>query len=99
MARHENSERPNRELTKRSDFYQRSRAEARKKDLSESGLSGKWISKVQKRKPAMYSVAFVRERVQGLSERGFVNPHKMVEISPRVLSYSLETIDKKLKGL
>ncbi len=48
---------------------------------------------------SLWPVQSYDEKIQGLIERGFKDPQKMITSSPSILDYSFENIDKKIQGL
>ncbi|MBI2051294.1 hypothetical protein HYT33_00875, partial [Candidatus Roizmanbacteria bacterium] len=46
-----------------------------------------------------YAFENIDAKLEGLQQRGFRNPTKMVESSPTILGYAFENIDQKLEGL
>ncbi len=61
------------------------------------GFSESWIDSLQESRPTLYAPEIVRGHIDGLSQRGFSNPHKMIESSPAILGYAFENIDRRLK--
>ena len=47
----------------------------------------------------LWPVQNYNEKIEGLLERGFKNPQKMITSLPAILSYSFDNIDKKIEGL
>ena len=71
----------------------------RRDHLLSIGLSEKTIEKIPQTKPPLYSKDTVNNTIQGLKDRGFANPEKMIATLPPVLNLSFENIDGKIKML
>jgi len=63
------------------------------------GLSQKIIENIEKNRPALYPIESIKNTIQGLKERGFTNPEKMITSLPTIFNYSFENIDGKIQGL
>ena len=47
----------------------------------------------------LWPVMSYPEKIKGLTDRGFKDPHKMIASFPSILGLALENIDAKIKGL
>ena len=63
------------------------------------GFTSVWIEQVIRTHPTLWTPKVVDDHLNGLLQRGFTNPNKMVESSPAILGYAFENIDAKLQGL
>ncbi len=63
------------------------------------GFPDTWVDIVSQTRPTLWAPEIVDEQLNGLRERGFNNPNKMVESLPSILGYAFENIDAKLAGL
>ena len=65
-----------------------------------TGLFGAdWVTRVKNHISALWSIESYKEKVQGLTARGFTNPQKMITSLPTILGYSFDNIDEKIQGL
>src|SRR3989338_2606715 len=71
----------------------------RRSGLLSMGFGQSWIDSLQESRPTLYAPEVVRGHIDGLSQRGFTNPNKMIESLPAILGYAFENIDAKLEGL
>ena len=71
----------------------------RRSGLLSMGFGQSWIDSLQESRPTLYAPEVVRGHIDGLSQRGFTNPNKMIESLPAMLGYAFENIDAKLEGL
>lgn len=70
--------------------------ERRKNDLLKHNFREAWINKVFANHPYLFSIDTVSSTLEWLSERGFHNPHKMIETLPAILGYDQKNIDEKI---
>lgn len=73
--------------------------ERRKNDLLEHNFRQAWINKVFANHPYLFSIDTVSNTLDWLSERGFHNPHKMIETLPALLGYDKNNIEEKITFL
>src|SRR5262245_57990221 len=66
-------------------------------DLIELGFDDVWVDKIKRRHPALF--ANQTGTVNAHKQRGFINPIKLINAYPQILSLSTENIDAKLSGL
>jgi len=69
----------------------------RETDLANIGISAELIETIKIARPHLY--ASVDEKIEGLKQRGFDNPVKMISSLPQILGYAFENIDEKIEGL
>ena len=74
------------EIAKRRQFYR-------------EVFGNQQIASIMNLKPHLWAVNKYEEKIRGLEERGFNDPHKMIIRSPTILGFSLGNIDKKIEGL
>lgn len=72
---------------------------ARRNAFVNNGFSLKWISALELQRPTLYSLLVLESHIQGLRERGFTNPNKMIESLPPILGLAFENIDRRLRLL
>jgi hypothetical protein len=63
----------------------------------ELGFSQEWIDALTLHHPALYDNP--KAKIDGLRERGFDNPVKLITSMPPILGLAFENIDAKLEGL
>jgi len=81
-------------------FLPQGEREKRESYLRDSlGFSQEKINKLKEIKAELYSAESIIEKINGLKDRGFTNPNKMIESSPTILSLTFENIDTKISGL
>src|SRR5262245_25621352 len=61
------------------------------------GFSKDWVDALTLQRPALYENP--KAKVDGLRERGFQNPIKLITTAPAILGYSFDNIDVKIEGL
>jgi len=69
----------------------------RYQQLLDAGFPKEWIDELTLHHPALYDNA--KAKIEGLRERGFDNPHKLITSLPAILGYGFENIDAKIEGL
>ena len=69
----------------------------RRSGLLSMGFGQSWIDSLQESRPTLYAPEVVRGHIDGLSQRGFTNPNKMIESLPAILGLAFENIDRRLK--
>ncbi len=62
-------------------------------------FGNKRLNAIKNSKNNLWSISNYQEKVQGLEERGFANPQKMITVYPSFFGYSFDNIDEKIKGL
>ena len=63
------------------------------------GLSQDKIDRLKEKHSSLYSTESIIEKVNGLKDRGFTNPTKMIESLPAILDLNFDNIDAKTSGL
>ena len=76
---------------------EREKRESYLKDII--GFSQEKIDKLKEKTPSLCSIKSIIEKVNGLKDRGFTNPNKMIESLPSILGLAFENIDAKISGL
>ena len=62
-------------------------------------LTEEWIESRSRIRPSLWATEVVDEHINGLNERGFANPQKILASSPPIFGLSFEYIDAKRNGL
>ena len=73
--------------------------EARANALLDAGFSREWIDDFKKLRPALYAAEKIDAKIEGLKQRGFSDPQKMITSDPQILDLGFENIDAKIEGL
>ena len=73
--------------------------EARANALLDAGFSREWIDDFKKLRPALYAAEKIDAKIEGLKQRGFSDPQKMITSLPQILGYGFENIDEKIEYL
>jgi len=73
--------------------------EARVNALLDAGFSREWIDDLKKFHPALYVAENIDAKIEGLKQRGFSDPQKMITSDPKILGLGFENIDAKIEGL
>jgi hypothetical protein len=66
----------------------------RYQQLIDLGFSKDWIDEVTLHHPALYDNP--KAKIEGLRERGFENPTKLITSLPAILGYAFDNIDAKI---
>lgn len=69
----------------------------RKDALLQAGFDEKFVKRAEYLSPWLWSTEKPQQKIDGLEERGFANPKKMIETFPAVLGYRFENIDHRLE--
>ena len=57
------------------------------------------LALIEEQREHLWPVQYYQEKIEGLSDRGFANPVKMIASQPTILCYSFDNIDAKIDGL
>ena len=71
----------------------------RAQHLRDLGFTEERIESRSRVRPSLWATEVVDEHINGLNERGFANPQKMLASSPPIFGLSFEYIDSKRNGL
>src|ERR671915_202875 len=69
----------------------------RAQHLRDLGFTEERIESRSRVRPSLWATEVVDEHINGLNERGFENPQKMLEFYPTIFGLSFENIDRRLK--
>jgi hypothetical protein len=73
--------------------------ESRRELFKDLGFSDNFIEKLENNRETLYTKESIRNKIEGLKERGFKDPVKMITTFLPVLGYGFENIDIKIEGL
>ena len=71
----------------------------RAQHLRHLGFTEEWIESRSRIRPSLWATEVVDEHINGLNERGFANPQKILASTPAIFGLSFEYIDAKRNGL